>query len=186
MDTVSIDTARLWIFVFREGALSPVGHDLRLSATGLELESDGTRFRAAVDLSTLRVDGVMRSGKLDPLGLDEGQKHQVLGNLRTGVLHPDQHPHAVFEGAVTKRAGGFDLAGDLELEGRRRPLTVRVHGGRIWRGEVTLTPSQWGVRPYRAMLGALRTADRVVVRFEVEPPAALRAVAEPEAAAEAS
>lgn len=186
MDMVRIESARLWIFVYREGALSPVGHDLRLSVTGLDLESDGASFRVEIDLSTLRVDGAMRGDRLDPLALDEGERRQILANLHASVLDVDRHPEARYQGTVTPRPGGFLLQGDLELEGRRRPLTVRVENGKVWRGEVVLTPSAWGVRRYRAMLGALRTADRVAVRFEIDPPAALRDAAAPRAATEAS
>ena len=50
-------------------------------------------------------------------------------------------------------------------------LTVREADGR-WRGQIELVPTRWGIQPFKALLGAIKLEDRVVVRFDfavVEP-----------------
>ena len=43
-------------------------------------------------------------------------------------------------------------------------------GGKI-KGNFSVLQTRWGIKPYTAMLGALKVADRVDVEFEVNAPA---------------
>lgn len=66
-----------------------------------------------------------------------------------------------------------EATGRLTIHGTTRTQTVRANGrvlnnGRFqFTGEVPVTMSQFGVDPPRAMAGALRTGDRVTVKFDV-------------------
>ncbi|PAP75932.1 YceI family protein [Rubrivirga marina] len=66
-----------------------------------------------------------------------------------------------------------EATGQLTIHGTTRTQTVRANGrvlsgGRFqFTGEVPVTMSQFGVDPPRAMAGALRTGDRVTVKFDV-------------------
>src|SRR5690606_28852876 len=70
-----------------------------------------------------------------------------------------------FFGRVIERAGdALEVRGDLDLAGVRRPLAVTAtHADRRVRARVTLRPSDWGIRPYKALAGAIRLQDRVIV-----------------------
>jgi hypothetical protein len=52
--------------------------------------------------------------------------------------------------------------------GRSRPVTVRaaLEGGRF-RGGTTLEQTGWGIKPFSALLGALRLADEVEIDFDL-------------------
>ena len=155
------------IFTFKEGLLSPVAHDLRLSVGRFEVELDGDRVVGRFPLDSLRVDGVMRDGRFDPDGLDAKQKAEVLENARTKVLRTREQPEVRFEGHY--RAGR--LTGQLRLASREGLVDIAVGqlGGRLT-GEVVLTPSRYGIPPFKALLGAIRLQDRVLVRFDLPAP----------------
>ncbi len=68
---------------------------------------------------------------------------------------------------------GVEANGQLTIKGAARAQRVSAQGrdlgnGRYrFTGSVPLTMSQFGVTPPTAMLGTLRTGDRVTVRFDV-------------------
>ena len=67
------------------------------------------------------------------------------------------------------------MHGDLTIAGATRPAELTVMIGLITgrpRGTVTTTVVQtdFGIKPYSAMLGALRVRDAVEVRAEVRLP----------------
>ncbi|MGH7759775.1 MAG: YceI family protein, partial [Candidatus Dormibacteria bacterium] len=62
--------------------------------------------------------------------------------------------------------------GELTIRGQTRPVRLRAavdHSGRL-QGSATLVQSEFGIRPYTAFLGALRLADQVQVRFQLQLP----------------
>jgi polyisoprenoid-binding protein YceI len=76
---------------------------------------------------------------------------------------------------VAPTADGFIVQGDLTIVGATRPAELIVVVGLIasrLRGTVTTTvvQSSFGIKPYSAMLGALRVRDAVEVRAEVRLP----------------
>lgn len=71
--------------------------------------------------------------------------------------------------AFTARATGV-----LKIAGRERPIQLQLRGERYpdgavrARGERDLLMSDFGIRPPSMMLGAVKTGDRVVVRFNLQ------------------
>ncbi|MET0925854.1 MAG: YceI family protein, partial [Solirubrobacterales bacterium] len=67
------------------------------------------------------------------------------------------------------------VEGELELCGERRPIAFELKpagDGRLT-GTAVLRQSEWGMKPYSALFGALKVADEVEVTLEgrIEPPA---------------
>jgi hypothetical protein len=59
------------------------------------------------------------------------------------------------------------LEGSLTLRGATLPVDVRVERrGAVWRGQVELLPSRWGITAYRALFGAIKLADKLRIEFE--------------------
>jgi polyisoprenoid-binding protein YceI len=63
--------------------------------------------------------------------------------------------------------------GQLTIAGQTRPVTFTAQGQVLannryrFTGSVPVTMSQFGIRPPTAMMGTMRTGDRVTVRFDV-------------------
>ncbi len=157
----------LHLFTFKTGLLSRVAHDLRLTVTRFDLEVAEAAVEVRVDPKALRVDGAMRSGALDPGSLSDADKRSISDTINDKVLRARHYPDIVFRGV--DRDGRLD--GTLELAGKSAPLVVPFErrAGRVT-GEVVLRPSQWGIEPYKALLGAIQLQDRVIVRFDLPEP----------------
>jgi len=75
----------------------------------------------------------------------------------------------------TPRSGRFvvSTSGQLTIAGQTRPVTFTANGQAVaggqyrFTGSVPVTMSQYGIRPPTAMMGTMRTGDRVTVAFDV-------------------
>ena len=85
------------------------------------------------------------------------------------VLRAARFPDIRFASTeVRPTDGGYEVHGTLALAGTTRPLALQVRRaeGRL-ATEVRLRQPEFGIRPYRAMLGALRVSPEVVVRASI-------------------
>lgn len=131
-----------------------------------------------------KIEGLIRSKGVTSMNLVVAVK-----DLRSGkdgldrnmykALLAEQHPEINF------RMGGYDVAagdadgemtlnakGTLTVAGVDREMTVTGKAVREGdairlRGAVPLLMTQFGIKPPKMMLGALRTADEVVVHFDI-------------------
>jgi hypothetical protein len=63
-------------------------------------------------------------------------------------------------------------AAKLELAGTKRPASFELEAaadGQV-RGTVPVTQSEWGIKPYRGMVGALKVRDTIEVVLDVSLP----------------
>jgi polyisoprenoid-binding protein YceI len=159
------------VLVFRDGLLSAVGHDLLLRATAFEvaLDPDTPAVSARIDARSLRVVTAMRDGRVLRDALRPAEISDIEQAIATEVLRTARFPEIRFVSTeVHPTDGGYDVQGSLSLAGTTRPLVlgIRREQGRFVT-EVTLHQPDFGVKPYRAMLGALRVKPDVVVRASV-------------------
>lgn len=161
---MSTVTGLVHVFTYKDGLLSRLGHDLRLTVAHT-VDVDGSQLTARFDARSLEVDGAVRSdGSIDRTALSRRDLRDTKKNIDDKVLSTNAYPSIEFTGVVE----GDALVGDLTLVGRRRPLRIPVttDDGHL-RGRVTLTPSEWGIKPFKALMGALRLQDRVDVDFDL-------------------
>jgi hypothetical protein len=135
------DNARLTVHTTRAGAAARAGHDLtilveRWSAT---LDDDGLALEASP--SSLRV--LEGHGGVTPLG--DAEKATI--EQRIEDLLPDA--------PITYRRG------ELTLNGVTRPLEYTFDGTE---GRAELRQTDFAIKPFSALLGALKVADRVEIR----------------------
>ncbi|MBP9113611.1 MAG: YceI family protein [Polyangiaceae bacterium] len=161
--TIGPQEARFRVYTYKQGLLSALGHDLVLEARKftIELRDDGTCL-ATLDPNSLRVVGAVHGDRVEsmkPSDCDTIEKA-----IRNEVLHTSRYPEIVIEG--TYEGGTFK--GTLSLKGVARPLTLSAREtGDSRKIEYSFAPSEHGIPPYKAMLGALKIEDRVRVEVEV-------------------
>jgi polyisoprenoid-binding protein YceI len=157
------DTATCEVFTKREGALAAIGHDLKLCVQTFDLELDAASVRARFDAASLRVIAAMRNGRADAAALSERDRRDIEDTCAREVLEAHRFPHILFT-STEVRPGA--VRGTLSLHGRELSgeFAVQRVGDRAV-AEVELDVRRFGIRPYSAMLGALRVspAVRVVV-----------------------
>ena len=167
----AIEQGRVEVYTFKEGLLGRVAHDLRLSVGSFSIDrADADTVEARFDIHSFKVDGAMRDGQLDEGALGDGDKRDILDNVRNKILHVDRPLR--FEGQAERRGdGGYRVKGELEMAGRAQAVTLSLDrlGDRL-QGEVELTPSRWGIKPFKALMGAIKLQDRVRVRFDLPAP----------------
>lgn len=158
-------SATIDVFTFKEGALSKLAHDLQLRAGAFELlldEAAGT-VHARIDARSLQVVSAMADGRPAPSLLGPSSVAEIERNAQRAVLEADRFPTIQFEG----RLGDEALAGELELHGVRRPIRMKVRReADALTAEAELDQRDFGITPYKALLGALRIQPvvRVVAR----------------------
>ena len=154
----------LHVLTFKDGLLSKIAHDLQLSLTRFEVtEADGA-ITGHFWPESFQVDGSVKNGQVDPHGLSGKDQRDILKAIQQKILHTKRHPTVDFEGTLE----GDQLSGNLTLQGQSQPIscTIDVTDGHI-RGEVTIQPTRWGISPYKALMGAIKLKDRLVIRFDL-------------------
>jgi polyisoprenoid-binding protein YceI len=122
-----------------------------------------------VEVGSLEV--VRGEGGVTPLSAPE--KIVVRSNaLRS--LEAKRFPRITFvANTIDQTDDGYRLAGVLTIHGEARPQTVDVRTDDPddnWRlsSETTVRQSEFGVKPYSQLLGALKVADDVTVSFTAQ------------------
>jgi YceI-like domain len=155
------ENATLTVRTKRTGAASKAGHDLLIEVTSwsatLDLDADPALTLTA-DSRSLRV--LEGSGGIQTLGEDE----------RAGIEKTIDE-EVLMGTAIEFRStaiGGGRVEGELELAGKRHPISFEFAAGEGGRfaGSATVKQSDWGMKPYTALFGTLKVADEVDVAFK--------------------
>ncbi|HEY6723793.1 MAG TPA: YceI family protein [Polyangiaceae bacterium] len=162
---------RVSVRVFREpGALlARMAHDVELVLERVTARAVDRRVEVAFEPASLRVTGALVDGRVAPALLDAGQRQEIERNVQAQVLKTDRFPRGSFAGEFDESQSPVSVRGTLELCGKRQPISFElIRQGQAHVGELTITPSRWGIAPYRALLGALKLQDKAVIRVEVK------------------
>jgi len=170
MKTARFDAASAECLVFtkKAGLLAGVGHDLKLRVERFEVAIDPESIRGRFDAVSLRVVCASIGGQDAPGALSERDRCEIEATIAREVLDAQSHPWIEFRAGppVLAGAAASRLEGILALRGRERPLTidVRREGDRAI-ALASIHQPDFGIRPYTAMLGALRVRPDVGVRL---------------------
>ena len=169
---VGPDHGKLILRTSRQGLAAQVGHDLTIEIdrwSGEVLLADNvadSSVEADIELATLRV----LEGKGGVKPLSDRDKREIAATARK-LLDTDRRPRARFvSDEVSESAGGGTITGRLTLRGVERPLelTVTTLGKDHYRATGTVVQSEYGIKLYTALLGALKLADPVEIEVEVD------------------
>ncbi len=153
----------------REGAGAKMGHDLVLDATSW----DGTVEIGDNPSVTLNVDpgGIqVESGTGGAKALSDKDKGDIKKSMDGKVLGSSQITFKSRDVKVDN--GSMNVSGDLSVAGSSDsinvPLTVSEDG--TVRGSIKLSQSAFGIKQYKALMGALKVSDSVEVQLEAKLP----------------
>lgn len=158
------DNASLHVETGRSGAAAKAGHDLIIDVNSWEatLEvGDSSSLSLSADPTSLKV----REGKGGMQALKDDDKEDIHKTIDKDVL---KKKDISFESSSVETAGeGLKVSGDLALAGKSNPVTFDVteSGGTVT-GSANLKQSDWGIKPYSALFGALKVNDEVRVVVE--------------------
>lgn len=184
MPRFDASSARCHIFTFREGPLSPLAHDLRIKVSRFTIDvSDyGPSIEAVFDSASLRVEFALREGAERPDILSEKDMKEIDERTIHDVLQADRYPEIRFlSSSISQGDSHLMVTGTLSLHGRTRELSFPV--GREkgwWLAEVKIHQPDFGIRPFRAFLGAMRIKPDIVVRIAIPDDRILNLAAGPD------
>jgi len=160
--------AECLIFTYKEGLMSPIAHDLkiRVSRSTVDIDPASRAIDARFDARSLEVVCARQGGRDRPGALSDSDKRQIEATLAADVLEVARHPEARFVSTSVEPAGdGHHVQGRLTLHGVTRPISFTTQALVAEQvAEVTLSQPDFGIKPYRAMLGALKLRADVTVR----------------------
>jgi len=164
------DRAEVWAYSFKEGMLSAVGHDLKLAFDRFSLTVTPGRIDAEIELGSVRTVCARRARADAPGVLSENDARQIEENTRGPVLEVTRFATAQFRCSGIDRddPDEWEVAGQLSLHGVHRPVRGTARREGAWRvARFSLSQSDYGIRPFAALLGTLRVQARVDVEIRV-------------------
>jgi polyisoprenoid-binding protein YceI len=158
------ENATLQVETVRSGAAAKAGHDLTIDVRSWEatLEvGDSSSLSLSADPTSLHV----REGKGGMQALKDDDKEDIRKTIDKDVL---KKKGISFQSSSCEPAGdSLKVSGDLEMGGNTKPITFEIseNGGTIT-GSAKVKQSDWGIKPYSALFGALKVNDEVTVVVE--------------------
>ena len=153
------------------GPAAKTGHRLTILMQSWQATVDWKgKVPAGVDL-TVEVDSleVLRGeGGVTPL---TGPEKGIVRSNALKSLEAKKFPRIRYTATeVTATPDGYRLSGTVEIHGKSRPQSVEVRledRGDAWAvsAQAVLTQTDFGVKPYSLLLGAVRVADQVTIDF---------------------
>ena len=172
--TLGPESAELLVHTGRAGGAAKDGHDLVIEVTSwdatLDLGDDPARSSLALsaDGGSLRV----REGHGGMTKLDDDDKHGITQTIDEEVLRGGA---IEFRSTAVEHGPGGDqlhIRGELELNGTVGPVEFELtldRNGHL-AGAATIKQSDWGIKPYTTLFGALKVSDEVKVTVEADLP----------------
>ncbi len=168
--------ASLRIRTYREGVAAKVGHDLVIEVTDWAAElvvaddPQGSTLTLRADPTSLRV----REGLHGLKPLTDKDRAEIHRNIERKVLGTEEIRFRSRRVAAAAGGDGLAVEGDLTLAGATRPVAAQVGVGADGAVAATigLTQSEWGIKPYRGLMGALKVRDDVEIALEARLPGA--------------
>lgn len=170
-DAATLDSMRavVHVFTYRDGLLAKLAHDLRLRVDAFEIVVEGGAVQAWFDANSLAVDGVAHGERVETGSPSAEDKRQIEQTLRREVLRTELFPRIELSGTLQLDGAGGSVKAALRLHGHEQTLLIplsRTASGLC--ADITFAPSDFGIKPYKALGGAIRTADRLRVRVGTE------------------
>jgi polyisoprenoid-binding protein YceI len=165
------DNGSLFVKTYREGVAAKVGHDLVIEVTDWSASLDGSSVALDADPRSLHV----REGVRGVKPLTDHDRDEIRGTIDKKVLggQPISFRSSTIEGDATLATSGpLVVTGELTLAGRTRPVTARLDVGGDGRvtGTIPVTQTEWGIKPYRGLMGALKVRDEVEIVIDARAP----------------
>ncbi len=176
MASFDATSAACTVYAYKEGLLSAVGHDVKLRVGRFRVEADADRVEATFEASSLEVVCAMKDGRENPGALSDKDRRTIEGYVRDDILEVRRYPTITFRStelaAEDDAEGGLgravEVTGDLTLHGRTRSVTAKVETvGDRRVARIRIHQPDFGITPFKAMLGTLKIQPRVDVELSI-------------------
>lgn len=171
MPRCTADDATVHIYTYKAGLLSAVGHDLLLRVTDftVDIDPDDESIRGSFRADSIEVVYALADGKPNDKALSDDDRKTILKYLNKDILKSATYPTVDFASSdVFAEDDEVEVEGDLTLCGTTRSITVTAAvEDDMARAEIVLNQPSFGIKPFTAMLGALKIQPDVRVVIAV-------------------
>ncbi len=153
----------LLVKTFREGVAARVGHDLVIEVTRWSAVVDGGSLTLTADATSLEV----REGRNGLKPLTDRDRRDVRRNIEQQVLGGRRIAFAC--SAIADEGSAVAVPGELSIGDVTRPVAAtlaRTPDGRL-QGTIALRQTDFGITPYKGLMGALKVRDEVEIVVDV-------------------
>ena len=170
---LGLDQGTIEVRTYREGLGQMAGHDLIIDVgrwhAAAEVSAEGalSSLELEVDPPSLQV----REGLHGVKPLTDNDRTKIREDIERKVLGAE--PISFRSTAVESSGEGVRVQGELTLAGSTRTGSYELGispDGRT-HGTLAVTQTEFGIKPYRGFMGALKVRDAVEVAIDVQLPA---------------
>jgi YceI-like protein len=166
------DDGTLSVRTKRTGAAAKAGHNLLIHVTSWEATielGEETSIALQAHGASLRV----REGAGGMQALQEEDKDNIRQTIDDEVLMGEAITFRSTEVRPAADAAGLSVQGELTLLGATRPIAfdLAITGEGGLRAAAVVKQSDWGIKAYTGLFGALKVVDEVEVGIEASLPA---------------
>lgn len=167
------ENASIRVKTYRQGVASRAGHDLVIDVARWQATLSVDQTGATIELTADPRSLVVREGVHGVKPLSENDRVEIEKNIDEKALRGAPINFRSSRAAPVGDDGRVAVAGNLEMAGQTRPIrfVLSVDREGSVEGVARLTQSEWGIKPYSALMGALKVADEVEVVCAASLPA---------------
>jgi polyisoprenoid-binding protein YceI len=171
--TLGPDNGSLSVRTGRTGAAAKAGHNLLIDVTSWEATLDvgqdpaQTSIALHADATSLRV----REGTGGMQSLAEEDKASIQQTIDDEILKGKGIEFRSTEVQTAADGRRISVRGELKLVGNTRPIAfdLRVSADGKLSARAVLKQTDWGIKPYSTLFGALKVADEVEIVLDTGP-----------------
>jgi len=174
---LNASSGKLCVYTFKEGFLSAVAHDLLIDVTNFTMKLNvpdagvqSASVEAEILANSLKVVCAMKEGQRNNDALKEKDKADIEEATFKDVLYPSKYPTINFRSTnIQEKDGTYHVKGELTLHGVTRPIEfdAKTTTGKDLKGKVTIAQKDFGIKPYKALLGTLKVKNEVSIAFDL-------------------
>jgi polyisoprenoid-binding protein YceI len=162
----------LELHTFREGVAQKVGHDLIIVVTDWSatatVDDEGSLTSVALEVDSRSLE--VREGHNGLKPLSDKDRNDIRKTIDNKVLLGQP---VKFHSDAVETTGGLTVRGALTIVGTERPTSFELtmsDDGQV-RGKLPVTQTEFGIKPYKGLMGALKVRDEVQLVLDVRLPA---------------
>jgi polyisoprenoid-binding protein YceI len=162
------NNGEMLVKVYREGMAKKVGHDLIIEVNSWDAEAniaedpEGSTFSGSADVNSFTV----RQGVGGVKPLSDSDKADIKKNITQKILTT---PNISFKSTGVDPSTNT-VSGEMTIMGKTNPIDIKLSesGGKVT-ASFTVVQSKWGIKPFQAMMGALKVRDAVEIEITATP-----------------
>jgi len=160
----------------KDGVGAKLAHDLVLTASQWSGTLNVDADNPAASSASLKIDA--RSIEIvEAIGgksMSDKDRKDIGKNIDDKVLQTGKYPELTFEStSVSGSEPNFNVAGNMTITGTTRPVNVALSvNGTDVTGKCTISQKDFGIKPFSAMLGAIKLRDDIDFELHLSLPSA--------------